>query len=130
MASLNSATNPWIYLCFSSAVLQQVKVRRKTLSSQTKRIATRDIRGTNSRSFLPSFAQRLVGFHSTLGGPDSVGGADADRRGPAADGVGGGGGGDQQRRRRRRQLLNQGPLPPVVPLLRARQAASLPPARL
>ena len=27
LASLNATTNPWIYLCFSSAMLQQVKVR-------------------------------------------------------------------------------------------------------
>ena len=26
LASLNATTNPWIYLCFSSAMLQQVKV--------------------------------------------------------------------------------------------------------
>lgn len=50
LASLNSTTNPWIYLCFSSAVLQQVK--------------------------------HLVGMRSTLGGPDSLGGADADRPEP------------------------------------------------
>ncbi|TRY62033.1 hypothetical protein TCAL_09526 [Tigriopus californicus] len=50
LASLNSTTNPWIYLCFSSAVLQQVK--------------------------------HLVGMRSTIGGPDSLGGADADRPEP------------------------------------------------
>ncbi len=32
LASLNSTTNPWIYLCFSSAVLQQVKVSVKSLT--------------------------------------------------------------------------------------------------
>eukprot|EP00095_Tigriopus_kingsejongensis_P000930 maker-scaffold635_size121629-snap-gene-0.8 protein:Tk00930 transcript:maker-scaffold635_size121629-snap-gene-0.8-mRNA-1 annotation:"oxytocin vasopressin receptor-like protein" len=50
LSSLNSTTNPWIYLCFSSAVLQHVK--------------------------------HLVGMRSTIGGPDSLGGADADRPAP------------------------------------------------
>ena len=33
LASLNSTTNPWIYLCFSSAVLQQVKVGERVFMS-------------------------------------------------------------------------------------------------
>ena len=31
LASLNATTNPWIYLCFSSAMLQQVKVGERVI---------------------------------------------------------------------------------------------------
>ena len=73
LASLNATTNPWIYLCFSSAMLQQVKVRERANEFWCL-VAWEEV-----ECCAYVFFQHVIGLHSTYGGPDSLGGADADQ---------------------------------------------------